>query len=92
IGDIVEYCDGWMPIGNRHDFTGKVGEIRQAAEDAGRDPDSIEFGVFFAKPTVEHLEELAALGIKRAVLGLPQGSPDEVKEAFDKLAPLVGAV
>ncbi len=92
IGDIVEYCDGWMPIGGRHDFVGKITEVRQAAEDAGRDPESIEFGLFFAKPDVGFLEGLAEAGVKRAVLGLPQGSPDEVKAAFDNYAPLVGAI
>ncbi len=92
IGDIVEYCDGWMPIGGRHDFVGKITEVRQAAEDAGRDPESLEFGLFFAQPDIGFLEGLAEAGVKRAVLGLPQGSPDEVEAAFDKFAPLVGAI
>ena len=36
----------WMPISGRHDLTGPIEEVRQAAEDAGRDPATLEFGQF----------------------------------------------
>jgi probable F420-dependent oxidoreductase len=89
--DIVDYCDGWMPIAGRHSFRDKVGQLRQMAEDSGRDPDSIELALFQAPPKAEIIESLAESGIARAVLALPQGSPGEVLDALDSLVPLLDA-
>ena len=36
IAHMVEFCDGWIPLG-RHEIGPKVGEVRRALEDAGRD-------------------------------------------------------
>jgi probable F420-dependent oxidoreductase len=87
--DIVEFCDGWMPIAGRHSFRDKTDELRRVAEEAGRDPDTIELALFLAPPKPDVLESLAELGIARAVLGLPQGSPDEVLAALDSFVPLL---
>jgi hypothetical protein len=46
IADIVEFCDGWMPIAGRYEFVDKIDEARRAAEDARRDPSEISFGQF----------------------------------------------
>ena len=78
MGDIVEFCDGWMPIAGRHAFRDKVGQLRRLAEEAGRDPDSIELALFHGPREPEALEGLAADGVARVVLPLPQGSPGEV--------------
>lgn len=87
--DIAEFADGWMPIGARHAMQGGLEEIAKACEAIGRDPKSIEKTIFFAQPTVEELETLEAMGIDRAVLGLPQGDEAEVMAAFDELAKLL---
>ena len=87
--DIVDFCDGWMPIAGRHSFRDKVGQLRRLAEDSGRDPDSIELALFQAPPKAEIIESLAESGIARAVLALPQGSPGEVLDALDSLVPLL---
>ncbi len=84
--DIAEFCDGWMPIGGRHPLIGKIGELTAAAEAAGRDPASIELGVFGAPPDVAELETLAEAGIARAVLSVPPASPDEVVATLDHYA------
>lgn len=85
---VAEFCDGWMPIGGRHSLSG-IGAVREACEKIGRDPESIRLGVFGAKPDAESLEELAALGVTRAVVGLPQKSPDEVLAYLDRITPLI---
>lgn len=89
--DIAEFCDGWMPIGGRHPLDGWA-QVVSACEERGRDPEEIERGVFFAPPTIEKLTELAESGMARTVLGLPQGTRDEVLAALDEFTPLVGAV
>lgn len=90
--DIVEFCDGWMPIAGRHKFRDKVAALRRLAEDSGRDPDSIELALFSAPPKAAVLEGLASDGIARAVLALPQGSPGEVLDVLDSYALLLDHV
>ncbi|MFK8023331.1 MAG: LLM class F420-dependent oxidoreductase [Ilumatobacter sp.] len=86
--DIAEFCDGWMPIGNRHALD-KWSAVVEACESIGRDPSTVELGVFGAAPVAEKLTELVDAGVSRAVLGLPQGPRDEVMAALDQYAPLV---
>lgn len=88
---IAEFCDGWMPIGGRHDLSGGVATVRQACEDIGRDPASLSLGVFGAKPDLETFEKLASQGFTRAVLGLGQGPRDEVMADVERFTPLVEA-
>jgi probable F420-dependent oxidoreductase len=87
---IAEFCDGWMPIGGRHPLE-KWGVIAEACEAIGRDPETVERGVFGAPPVPERLTEMRESGISRAVLGLPQGPRDDVMAALDEYAPLVDA-
>ncbi len=86
--DIAEFCDGWMPIGGRHALD-KFSEVERACEAIGRDPATVELGVFGAPPDEAKLTDLAAKGASRAVFGLPQGPRDEVLEALEAMAPLV---
>ncbi|MFT6393017.1 MAG: putative F420-dependent oxidoreductase [Ilumatobacter sp.] len=88
---IAEFCDGWMPIGGRHPLE-KWQLIVEACEAIGRDPETIERGVFGALPSEEKLTEMASAGISRGVLGLPQGPRDEVMAKLDEYAPLVAAM
>lgn len=85
---IAEFCDGWMPIGGRHALD-KWDEVRTACERIGRDPATVELGVFGAPADEAKLTELAAKGTSRAVFGLPQSSRDDVLAALDAMAPLV---
>jgi alkanesulfonate monooxygenase SsuD/methylene tetrahydromethanopterin reductase-like flavin-dependent oxidoreductase (luciferase family) len=89
--DIAELCDGWMPIGGRHPLDRLV-EVERACEAIGRDPATVEIGVFGAFADPEKLAGLAERGVRRAVLGLPQGPRDQVLSALDDLAPLVEAM
>lgn len=90
IGDIVEFCDGWMPLGTRHDLLGKIGDLRSAAEASGRDPDSIEIGVFGAPKDEESLAALAEAGVSRAVFSLPQAAPEVVLEKLRDRSAFIG--
>jgi probable F420-dependent oxidoreductase len=86
--DIAEFCDGWMPIGGRSAIA-KWPEVEAACEKIGRDPSTIEIGVFTPPPDEEVLAELADKGVTRAVFALPQGPRDEVLAALETFAPLV---
>jgi probable F420-dependent oxidoreductase len=85
---IAEFCDGWMPIGGRHPLD-KWDEVRRACEAIGRDPATVELGLFLAPPDAGGLAALAEQGVERGVLPLPQGGRDDVLAALDTFAPLV---
>lgn len=88
---IAEFCDGWMPIGGQGLKTG-WDEVRRACDDVGRDPHSIELGVFNASRNEGKLAGLAELGVTRAVVAISPGSPDEVLAELEQAAPLVDAL
>ena len=88
---IVEYGDAWMPIQGRFDIGEGWATIQRAAEDAGRDPSTIQLGVFGARPDQENLDELQALGASWVALGLPPLDRDHALATLDKYAPLVAA-
>ncbi len=85
---VVDYADGWMPIGGsglRADWD----ELRRLAEEAGRDPDAIEVSIIFARPRREILEHYAGLGVARVVLSLPARPADEVLPLLDRYSSLL---
>jgi probable F420-dependent oxidoreductase len=87
---VVEYCDGWMPIGYRmQGLPEKLADLRRRAEAAGRDPMSISISIFGAKPDREALDELKALGVERAVFMLQSAERDVVLPILDKYASLI---
>jgi probable F420-dependent oxidoreductase len=81
---VADYCDGWMPIGGRHSIEPGLEGIRKACEAAGRDPATVQLGMFGAKPDIAALNELAELGFRRAVLGLPSAPADEVMPVLER--------
>ncbi|HEU4320845.1 MAG TPA: LLM class F420-dependent oxidoreductase [Acidimicrobiia bacterium] len=82
--DIVEYCDGWIPLATRHDIAGQVARVREAVAAAGRDPDAFEVTAYGAK--VDNLEELRAAGVDRTVFNLPPLEADVVIPKLDEWA------
>lgn len=89
---IVEWADGWMPIEGRYDIVGRAGALRQAAERSGRDPDSLEIGVFGSRGRDETIERYAEAGVSRVVLGLPPAPRDVVLPVLDRRAELIAKV
>ena len=89
VAHIVEYADGWMPIQGRFDIGEGWATIQRAAEDAGRDPSTIQLGVFGARPDEENLDALQALGASWVALGLPPLDRDAALATLDRYAPLV---
>lgn len=89
MADIVEFCDGWMPIIGRYEFDERIGELRRMAADAGRDPDSIQLAGWAVKPKSESISQVRAAGARRAVIQLRQGTRDEVLARVDRYAAFV---
>jgi len=82
---VIEFCDGWMPIGFRMDnLPEKIATLRQRAESAGRDPNTISISIFGANPDKAALEQLAGLGVERAIFFVPPAERDVVMPLVDK--------
>jgi probable F420-dependent oxidoreductase len=87
---VVEYCDGWVPIGFAvSDLPRTIAELHEKAKAKGRDPKSIELSLFWAPGDIDMLRQYRDLGFKRGILAVPSGKPDEVLKMLDGYAPLV---
>ena len=85
---VVEYATGWMPLAGVGSRDVRAA-LHAAAEDAGRDPASVEIVPVWAREDKETLEHYATLGITRAVLGLPAAPTDKVLPILDRYRKLM---
>ena len=85
---VAEWADGWMPIGAGGLAT-TLPLLRQAAEDAGRDPGELRIAPMAVIPTAEKLDYYATLGIDEVGLRLPTAGRDEVMRTLDAYAAFV---
>lgn len=88
---IVEYGDAWMPIEGRYPIDDAWADLQRVASAAGRDPSTLQLGVFAPKPDEAHLARLRDVGASFVALGLPPLDRDAALAAMDRYAPLVAA-
>jgi len=90
---VVEFCDGWMPISGRPaqglSLQEKIVLLRQQAEEARRDPASINITTFGARPEPDAIARLEAAGVDRVIFGLPSADRDTVVPIIDECANLI---
>ncbi len=89
---VIDWADGWMPIGGRYDIFERIDALRTQAEAAGRDPASIAVTIFGAPRDPEVLERYEAAGVVRAIFGLPPAERDIVLPALDRRAAMLQRV
>jgi alkanesulfonate monooxygenase SsuD/methylene tetrahydromethanopterin reductase-like flavin-dependent oxidoreductase (luciferase family) len=91
---VIEFSDGWMPIGSRSSggpsLQEKIATLKQRAEDAGRDPSSISVTIFGGRPDEDEINHLESIGVGRVVLSLPSEEADTVTPLIDDYAKLIG--
>ncbi len=87
---VVDYCDGWLPIGGRaSDLVPRIKELHALAEKKGRDPRSISVSVFGAGPDAAVIRDYAAAGVERVAFPLPSAPRDTVLPLLDRYAEFV---
>jgi probable F420-dependent oxidoreductase len=87
---VVDYCDGWMPIGIRAaNLIDSIKELRQRAEKAGRDPKTVAVTIFGAPADEQAVEQYRQAGVERITFGLPPAGRDKVLPLLDRYADFV---
>ena len=84
IADMVEFCDGWMPLATRMDIVGEVGRVREAVAAAGRDAASFEIIAYGAKP--EQVDMLMGAGVDHTIFNLRSLGREDTTGYLDRLA------
>jgi probable F420-dependent oxidoreductase len=90
LADLVELCDGWMPIGTRATVEG-LPRLREAWREAGR-PGSPLVHVYGTTAGADALARLADLGVDEVSLWLPSAPASEVLPVLDHVAALAAAL
>ena len=87
---VVEYCDGWFPIGlMAGNIEEKIAELKQKAESAGRDPNTISVTVALPQPDQNVVDRMASAGVERVIFFLPSAQRDKVMPVLDKYSELI---
>jgi probable F420-dependent oxidoreductase len=90
---VVEYCDGWIPIGLAvRDMPAAIKDLHAQAKAKGRDPQSIEVSLFWSPPDADGLKRYQDMGVARGVLALPSVAKEEALKMLDGMAGLVDKV
>jgi len=84
--------DGYFPFGkDQNELARLIDVMNKAAEEAGRDPKSIELtGLGSGRPDV--VERMAELGFTRLVMFLPELTPDGIARLWEKCQAVSGRV
>ncbi|MCI0830763.1 MAG: LLM class F420-dependent oxidoreductase, partial [Chloroflexi bacterium] len=90
---VVEYCDGWMPIGGRGSGGASLAEkivlLKRQAEEAGRDPDSLNITSFGLRPDPDLINRMREAGVDRVIFTLPSEERAAVTPLIDECAKLI---
>lgn len=82
---VLDYADGWMPIGGRG-LTQNLPLLRAAAEEVGRDPATLRVVPFGTEPTDGKMAHYRELGIDEVVFNIPSGTREEILPVLDAYA------
>lgn len=82
---VMDYGDGWIPIGGRGaDHAPRVAELQQRAAEAGRPP--MDVTVYQPGPRPEQLEAYEKAGVTRVLCALPRETPEESLDRIERYA------
>ncbi|TMA81115.1 MAG: LLM class F420-dependent oxidoreductase [Deltaproteobacteria bacterium] len=86
---VVDFCDGWMPIGiNPGGILEGMKDLAERARAAGKKPSDFAVTVFGAPGNPDVLKQFAAAGVARAIFWVSPESREKVLGVLDKYARL----
>lgn len=83
---VIDYCDGWMPIGFMPGLEQGIETLRQECAKAGRDFASLDKAIFAAPTDEARSTELLKCGYTHLMYPLPSEQRDKVLPLLDKYA------
>jgi probable F420-dependent oxidoreductase len=87
---VVDFCDGWMPIGIRTaGIIEGMKDLGERARAANKNPKDFPVSVFGAPADPDTLKQYAQAGVERAIFWLPPGAREKVLPILDKYAALM---
>jgi probable F420-dependent oxidoreductase len=92
---VIKYADGWLPLAIAHPgkLREKLAQLRQMAEKAGRDPDTLDITVMYLEQvTAEMLAEFADAGATRVVVRPPVDDLERYTTFISRYATLLEPV
>ena len=85
VADMVEFCDGWLPHAVPA-LPEQASAIRQALEDAGRDPSEFSISIFGARAEQRTLDLADDAGVDRVAFAVESNHPEQVLEDLESVA------
>jgi probable F420-dependent oxidoreductase len=84
---VVDFCNGWMPIGMRAgNIIEGMKDLAERARAAGKKPSDFPVSVFGTPADPETLKQYADAGVERALFWVPPDGRDKVLPLLDKYA------
>lgn len=87
---IVEYTDGWIPIGGAG-LTAAIPALHSSWTEAGRSVDDLHVVPFGSLPSPEKLDHFAQIGVTEVVFRLPSADRDTVMPILEDQARLLAS-
>jgi len=88
--DVVEHCDGWMPIEGTEPIPQRWQRLQELAADAGRDPAELDLSIYGSSGDQATLDGHRTCGARRVVIGLDSsGGIDDIKRQLDTHRPSI---
>lgn len=82
---VVEWADGWLPfIPNPEKLAEGMRDLRERAQKAGRDPESIQVTLYGSRP--DQVDAYERIGVDRCLFELHSAPADKVIPQLDNLA------
>ncbi len=88
---IIEYTDGWIPIGGAG-LTAAIPTLHEEWTAAGRRVEDLHIVPFGTLPNAEKLEHFAEIGVTEVVFRLPSAPRDQVMPMLEEQTELLRAV
>lgn len=85
---VVEYGDGWMPIGAMGDCAEGMNDLRAACAEAGRDFDALEKPIFGPPAKPDAAKRLIEVGFTELAFALPSVPSEKALPLLDRFAEL----
>lgn len=90
---VVEYGDGWMPIGGRGtsgtSLAEKIATLKGRWAQAGKNPETLPITIFGARPDADVISRLEQDGATRVLFTMEPEKAETVLPHLDKLAQLI---